>query len=407
MSERAFLPYGRQTIDEDDVAAVAAALRGEYLTTGPVVSQFEEALKKRVGAFGAIACSSATAGLHLATAAIGLGPGDFVIVPTVTFLATANAVRYCGAEVVFADVDAQTGLMTPETLEEAISRCPVPPRAIMPVHLNGWSCDMAQIAEIARRHGARVIEDAAHALGATTRDRNGVAIPVGGCAESDMVVFSFHPVKTVAMGEGGAVTARDPDLLDSLALLRSHGIERNGSRFINKDLGFDADGSVNPWYYEMHQLGWNYRVTDIQCALGLSQLSKLDRFLARRGEIADHYDSALAGLAPIASPVPRSPIGTSGWHLYPVLVDFEQLGASRAAIVRRLRDEYRVGTQVHYVPVHLQPYYWQRYGNTQLPGALEYYRRVLSIPFYPSLTDGQIERVLEALRDVLVVGGVS
>ena len=235
-----------------------------------------------------------------------------------------------------------------------------------------------------------------------------MTVPVGGGADSDLIVFSFHPVKTVAMGEGGAVAARDPELLRSLALLRSHGMEREASRFTNKDLGFDANGSVNPWYYEMQELGWNYRVTDIQCALGLNQLSKLDRFLARRGEIADLYDSALADLASIARPVPRSLSGTSGWHLYPILIDFDRLEATRGGdrpLASRETCSWNAGPLCSCsLTTLLSGAIWQcsnfleRWNTT---------KRVLSIPFYPGLSDDEVERVSEALHDVLAVGGTS
>jgi UDP-4-amino-4,6-dideoxy-N-acetyl-beta-L-altrosamine transaminase len=401
VTAQTFLPYGRQSIDEDDVAAVVAALRGEMLTTGPLVNRFEEALASKVGSAGAVSCNSATSGLHLAAAAAGIGPGDFAIVPSITFLATANAVRYCGGEVVFADVDPQSGLLTPETLEAAIARSPKPPHTILPVHLNGWSCDMVGLAAIAKRHGARLIEDAAHAIGATQPDGNGGLVPVGACRLSDMAVFSFHPVKTITTCEGGAVTAKDPEILRRLGLLRSHGMVRDPAQFERRDLAFDDDGSVNPWYYEMPEFGWNLRQTDVHCALGLAQLDKLDRFLARREEIAARYDAALAHLAPHLRPTPRRPQGRSGWHLYPVLIDFAALGTSRARVMKALREEYSVGTQVHYIPVHMQPYYQRRYGDLDLPGAWAYYSRVLSIPFYASLKEAEVDRVCHALERVL------
>jgi UDP-4-amino-4,6-dideoxy-N-acetyl-beta-L-altrosamine transaminase len=395
---RPFLPYARQSIDESDIAAVSAALRGELLTTGPSVAAFEKALAARVDAPFAVSCNSATAGLHLAALALGLGPGDVAIVPTVTFLATANAVRYAGAEVVFADVDPDTGLMTPETFEAAIARAPSPPKAAFPVHLNGQPCDMAQLRGIADRHAIRLVEDAAHALGATLGN---AAHPVGTCTHSDMAVFSFHPVKAVAMGEGGAVTTRDPEMARSLARFRSHGMVREPAAFRDADLSRDAGGAVNPWYYEMHEFGWNYRASDLNCALGLSQLGRLEQFLARRSAIAATYDRLLAPLAPTLRPVPRVQWGRSGWHLYAVLVDFAAAGKSRAAVMNELRERHGVGTQVHYLPVHLQPYYRARYGHCDLPGSLAYYERVMAIPFYPALPDEDVERVAGALAEVL------
>lgn len=400
MSSQKFLPYGRQTIEDDDVAAVAAVLRGDFLTTGPAVAAFEQGLASLTGAAHAVVCNNATAGLHLAVAALGIGPGDVAVVPTMTFLATANALRFQGADVVFADVDPRTGLMTPETLEAAISSSPKVPRAILPVHLNGWSCDMSGIGAIARRIGARVIEDGAHALGGTTFAADGSEVRVGGNTDADMTVFSFHPVKTVAMGEGGAVTTNDSDLHTRLTDLRSHGMVREQNRFLNQEAALDEDGTANPWYYEMQSLGWNYRASDINCALGLSQLAKLGRFLERREELAALYDDQLADYAPLIRPVPRAP-GRSGWHLYPVHIDFASIGRSRAQVMKTLRDKHQVGTQVHYIPVHSQPYYSALYGDRSFPGADAYYAGILSIPFYAGLSDDDAARVVFALTEEL------
>ena len=296
MTEK-FLPYGRQVIDDDDIAAVVAVLKGDFLTTGPTVEKFEAAFAERVGARFAVACSSGTAALHLATLAAGLGEGDSAIVPTVTFLATANAVRFVGADVVFADVDKATGLLRPEDLEMAIAASSGNAKAVLPVHLGGQSADMAAIAKIAKRHGMIVIEDACHALGTTLDD--GV---VGDCQHSAMAAFSFHPVKTIAMGEGGAVTTNDPVLYEKLTRLRNHGMTRDPQRFSNDDLAFGDDGSPNPWYYEMPEVGFNYRASDIHCALGLSQLRKLDAFVSARRSLADTYDRLLAPFAPYDRP---------------------------------------------------------------------------------------------------------
>ncbi len=393
----AFLPYGRQWLDEADVEAVTAVLRGDYLTTGPAVADFEAALAERVGAGFCVSCNSATAGLHLAALALDLKPGDTAVVPTVTFLATANAVRFTGADVVFADVDPETGLMTPETLEDAINRAPKPPKAVFPVHLNGQPCEMPAISTIARRHNIRVVEDAAHALGAVLAGGEGAAHPVGACSHSDMAVFSFHPVKTVAMGEGGAVTTSDPGLAARLSRLRSHGMVREVEQFRSPELALDSSGAPNPWYYEMHELGWNYRASDLNCALGLSQLKKLDRFLGRRCAIADAYDRLVAPLASVMRPVPRISYASSGWHLYVLLMDFSRLNRTRRSVMVELRDRYGIGTQVHYLPVHLQPYYRNLDRELRLPGAETYYERILSIPFFPAMTDADVERVAAAL----------
>lgn len=396
-----FLPYGRHQIDEDDIAAVVSVLRSDSLTGGPVVAEFEQAFAARVGARFAVACANGTAGLHLAAMALGLGPDDAVIVPTLTFLATANAARYVGAEVTFADVDAATGLMRPADLQEAHARAASrKARAVIPVHLNGQCVDMEAVAEFSGRHGMRIIEDACHAIGATYRTRSGEEVRVGACRHSDMTVFSLHPVKTIAMGEGGVVTTNDPDLHAALLRLRNHGMVREASLFVQREEAFDADGRPNPWYYEMPEPGYNYRASEIHCALGLSQLRKLDRFLARRRELADAYDKALKPLAPLVQPIPRAAGCMSGWHLYVVHMDFPSVRMTRATLMRRLLGK-GIGTQVHYLPVHRQPYYRSRYGNTQLPGADAYYASCLSLPLFPAMSNGEVERVVATLADEL------
>lgn len=396
-----FLPYGRHQIDEDDIAAVVAVLRSDSLTGGPVVAEFEQAFAERVGARFAVACANGTAGLHLAAMALGLSANDTVIVPTLTFLATANAARYVGAELAFADVDPATGLMRPEDLLEAHANSVGRKiRAVIPVHLNGQCVDMESIAEFAGRNGLRIIEDACHAIGATYRTRSGEEVRVGACRHSDMTVFSLHPVKTIAMGEGGVVTTNDPDLHAALLRLRNHGMVREAARFVQREEAFDADGQPNPWYYEMPEPGYNYRASEIHCALGLSQLRKLDRFLARRRELANLYDKMLAPLTPLLHPLPRVTGCTGGWHLYVVHVDFPSTNASRAALMRRLLGK-GIGTQVHYLPVHRQPYYRFRYANMHLPGADAYYASCLSLPLFPVMTDAEVGRVAATLADEL------
>jgi len=396
-----FLPYGRHQVDDDDIAAVVSVLRSDSLTGGPVVAEFERAFAERVGARFAVACANGTAGLHLATLALGLEPDDAVIVPTLTFLATANAARYVGAEVIFSDVDPATGLMRPSDMQDALAReTGWKIKAVLPVHLNGQCVDMESVAEFAGRHGLRVIEDACHAIGAAYRTRSGEEVPVGSCRHSDMTVFSLHPVKTIAMGEGGVVTTNDPVLHDRLLRLRNHGMTRDQQCFVERQQAFDKAGLPNPWYYEMPELGYNYRASEIHCALGLSQLHKLDRFLARRRELADIYDKELALLAPVIRPVPSRNLESDGWHLYTILIDFSAAGTSRGTVMRRLAQS-GIGTQVHYIPVHLQPYYRYRYGESHLAGALSYYERTLSLPLYPGMHDEDVDRVVFTLKQVL------
>lgn len=395
------LPYGCHQVDDDDVAAVVKVLRGELIAGGgPVGQALEHAFAERVGARHAVVCSSGTAALHLAALALGLGEGDAVIVPTLTFLATANAARYVGAEVVFADVDAETGLLTEATLESALARAGGKARALFPVHLNGQCVDMARIGSLATRHGLFVVEDACHALGATYSG-DGVSHLAGACAHSAMTTFSLHPVKAIAMGEGGMITTNDPALADAMRRLRSHGMIRDPARFEQPGEAFAADGQVNSWYYEMPEIGFNFRASEINSALGLSQLGKLDAFLARRRALACRYDEALAPLAPLLRPVPRQPHGNSGWHLYVVLVDFAAAGVDREGLMTRLRDR-GIGTQIHYLPVHRQPYYRRRYSGLYMPGADTYYARCLSLPLFPAMANADVDFVAAALREELL-----
>jgi len=389
-----FLPYGRQTIDDDDIAAVTAVLRSDFLTSGPEVDRFEQSLTEVTGAAHAVSCSTGTAALHLAVAGLGLGEGDHVIVPSVTFLASANCARYVGAEVTFADVDPATGLLTAAHLEDAVKRAQGKAKAVIPVHLNGQGCDVRAIADVAARHRLFIIEDACHALGGTTPDGKAV----GDMGLTQAACFSFHPVKTIATGEGGAVTTNDPKLDAAMRTLRSHGMVRQPKEPLSPELGLDENGQPNPWYYEMPEVGWNHRLSDIQAALGRSQLRKLGAFVARRTDIVARYDAAFAKNNRIR-PVGRSG-GKPAWHLYVVHIDFAAVGKSRSAVMRELSTR-GIGTQVHYLPVHLQPYYQRRYGRQTLPGAEAYYARCLSLPLYPTMTDADVDRVVATLSDVV------
>ncbi|HLZ76296.1 UDP-4-amino-4,6-dideoxy-N-acetyl-beta-L-altrosamine transaminase [Phenylobacterium sp.] len=387
-STKAILPYGRQTIEDDDISAVVEALKSDFLTTGPLVEAFETAFAETVGARHAVACANGTAALHLAMLALDVQPGEVVIAPSITFLATANCARYVGAEVVFADVDPDSGLMTPETLADALTRVgDRKPRAVLPVHLRGDAADLPGLAALANDAGAVLVEDAPHALG-TAMTYGNVAERVGDARHSAMATFSFHPVKTIATGEGGMVTTNDPALAERLRVMRSHGMVR--------------PAGADPWWYEMPEPGFNYRLPDILCALGLSQLKKLPRFAARRRALAMAYEAALAPLAPMVRIAARPAWSDPVLHLLCVLIDFEAAGTTRRQVVDALRER-GVGTQVHYIPVHRQPYYAERYGGLDLPGAEAWYDRCLSLPLYPGMADGDVERVVEALRGVLGV----
>lgn len=380
------LPYGRQTIEDDDIAAVAEALKADFLTTGPTVEAFEVAFAETVGARHAVACSNGTAALHLAMMALDVKPGEVVIAPSITFLATANCARYVGADVVFADVDPDTGLMTPETLAQAIARVGERRlRAVLPVHLRGDACDLPGLEALARDAGAVLVEDAPHALG-TTMTFGNTAENVGDVRHSAMATFSFHPVKTIATGEGGMITTNDPAIAARLKVLRSHGMVR-------------PEG-CEPWWYEMPEPGFNYRLPDILCALGLSQLKKLPRFAARRRALSAAYAEALAPLAPVVRIADQPAWSDPVLHLMVALIDFEAVGKSRRDVVEALKAR-GVGTQVHYIPVHRQPYYRKLYGELDLPGAEAWYARCLSLPLYPGMEDGDVATVAAALKDVL------
>jgi UDP-4-amino-4,6-dideoxy-N-acetyl-beta-L-altrosamine transaminase len=381
-----FLPYGRQSIDDSDVQAVLDTLRSDYLTTGPRVPAFEAALCEVANAKHAVAVSNGTAALHAACFAADIGPGDDVVVPAITFVASANCARYQGAEVVFADVDPNSGLMTADTLQAAITP---KTKAVVPVHLNGMPVDLPGVHRIARQSGARVIEDAAHALGASLH-----GAPIGNGAHGDLAIYSFHPVKHITTGEGGAIVTNDDHLAARLRMFRDHGIARTDDSF--------QSPSPGPWYYEQQELGHNLRLSAIHCALGTSQISRLGTFIARRRAIAARYDALFTAVDHV-QPVSGGPEGArSAYHLYPVLIDFESAGKSRAEVMAALRER-RIGTQVHYIPVPSQPYYAQRDGWTmeQFPGAAAYYARVLSLPMYPTLEDPDIDRVVDAVRTVL------
>lgn len=381
------IPYGKQWLDEADIEAVVEVLCSDWLTQGPKVDEFERRLAERCGAKHAVAVSSGTAALHLACLAASIGPGDEVVTSPMTFVASANCVLYVGAEPVFADVQPDTLNLDPARLRTALTERT---RAIIPVHFAGHPCDMEEIAGLARARGITVIEDACHALGAEYRGS-----PVGACAYSDMTVFSFHPVKHATTGEGGAVLTNNPDLDRRLRMLRTHGITNDPALFLQADRE-----TAGPWYYELQELGFNYRITDIQCALGLSQLGKLDQFLARRAEIAALYRRLLGGVDGLTLPCERDYV-RHAWHIFPVrLTDTDT--AKRKRIFERLRGQ-GIGVQVHYIPVHLQPLYRQRFSHApgDFPNAERYYAETVTIPLFPKMRDEDAERVADALANAL------
>jgi UDP-4-amino-4,6-dideoxy-N-acetyl-beta-L-altrosamine transaminase len=405
----AFLPYGRQQVDTTDQRAVAEVLASVWLTCGPKVEEFERALAKACGARHAVAVSNGTAALHVALLAAGVGSGQRVLTTPNTFVASANCAAYVGATPDFADIDPVTLNLSPASLEQ---RWRDDVRAVVAVDFAGYPCDMPAIAKLARRRGAAVIEDAAHALGTRFRVANRWH-KVGGHPWADLTTLSFHPVKTITTGEGGAILTNDDKLAARCRQFRSHGIVRDTVAF-----QFDPDtlaprvaGSpavVAPWYYEMQALGFNYRITDIQCALGISQLAKLSAFIKRRQEVVDCYNKAFAKLSHVRRPVQaRQPVAgfeqtRPSWHLYVLQLDFAALGWTRGAFMQALRAR-GIGSQVHYIPVHLQPFYRATYGYAPglCPVAEAYYRCCLSLPLYGSMSDADIKRVVAVVTELI------
>ena len=386
-------PYSRPNVSETDALAAGAVLTEQFLTEGPQLAAFEAAFGELLCGVDAAVCSSGTAALHLAYIAAGLGPGAGLLTTPLTFLATANAARFCGAPVVFADVDPVTGNLSPDAVRRGLKETTVPIRAITAVHLAGRPCDLIALREIADEHGCLLVEDACHAIGARYGDDNGVGYSAGGCAHADLATFSFHAIKHIAMGEGGAVAARDPALMERIRLLRSHGIQRAPDSWQSPP---EPDA---PWYYEMHQLGFNYRLTEAQCALGLSQLDHLADDNNRRNAIARLYRARLSDCPHIDVPAPVQWVDGHAWHLFPIAIDFKALGKSRGNVMRALADR-GVGTQVHYIPLYHQPYY-AGVVDAPLPGAEAYYARTLSIPMYPQLTDGEVTEIAGLIREVV------
>lgn len=370
------IPYGKQTIDQDDIQAVVDVLQSDFLTTGPKIAEFEQTVADYVGAKYAVAISNGTSALHAACFAAGIGPGDEVITTQLTFAASANCVLYCGGTPVFADVDPKTYNIDPEDIQRKITDRT---KAIIAVHLAGQPCDMDAIHSIAREHGLIVIEDGAHALGSVYKGKK-----VG--SMSDMTTFSFHPVKPITTGEGGMIVTDNEDFYKKMILFRSHGITRDDSMMTRND---------GPWFYQQFDLGYNYRITDIQCALGCSQMKKLDRFLALRKEIVAHYNEAFADCDNIITPYQLSDT-ESGWHLYIVQVK----NCDRRQVFEKMREK-GIGVNVHYIPVYMHPYYQEHgYENVHCANAEEIYSHIISLPLYPGLTSEQQDYVIDTLKSL-------
>ncbi len=383
------IPYGRQDISEEDIQQVVDVLRSDYLTQGPAVPAFEKSISDYCGAQHAVAVNSATSALHIACLALDVGAGDLVWTTPITFVASANCALYCGAEIDFVDIDPQTYNMSVERLSEKLAQASLNgklPKVVIPVHLCGQPCDMAGIHSLSQQYGFKVIEDASHAIGGRYRDQ-----PIGNCRYSDITIFSFHPVKIITTAEGGMAMTNDAQLAKRMQLLRSHGITRDAG-----EMTHDPDG---PWYYQQIDLGYNYRMTDMQAALGLSQMHRLDEFVSKRHTIAKRYDRLLADL-PITTPW-QDPHGYSGLHLYVIRLTLAQISKSHRQIFEELRAS-DIGVNLHYIPVYRQPYYeGLGFKAGYCPEAERYYAEAISLPMYPGLTEEKQDKVIESLRQAI------
>jgi UDP-4-amino-4,6-dideoxy-N-acetyl-beta-L-altrosamine transaminase len=384
------IPYGRQSISDADIQAVVDVLRSDFLTQGPVVPRFERGIASYCGAAYGVAANSATSALHIACLALGVSPGDRVWTSPITFVASANCALYCGAEVDFVDIDPLTYNLCPQQLRSKLERARAAnrlPKVVIPVHFSGLPCDMAAIHALSLEFGFRILEDASHAIGASYQQHK-----VGSCQFSDITVFSFHPVKIITTAEGGLATTQSAELAQSMQEFRSHGITRETARLHQADSG--------PWYYEQQQLGFNYRMTEMQAALGVSQLDSLDDWIDRRHQLADTYDQALSAM-PLVLPR-RDAQARSGLHLYVVQVDQRLTTQDRRQVFDALRG-MGIGVNVHYIPVHLQPYYTALgFQPGQFPAAEAYYRQCISLPMYVGLTDAMQQTVVGALQKILL-----
>jgi len=379
--------YGKQSIDQSDIDAVVEVLKSDFLTQGPAIEKFEKCVAEYCGAKYAVAVTNATSALHIACLAAGLGKGDVLWTSPITFTASANCGRYCGADVDFVDIDPSTYNMSVDELEKKLQKIVVKPKVVIPVHLAGQSCDMDKIYKLSQEYGFKVIEDASHAIGADYKSTK-----IGCCKYSDLTVFSFHPVKIVTTGEGGMVLTNDKELHEKLLLYRSHGITRD-----TKLMTRPVDG---PWYYQQIELGFNYRMTDMQAALGYSQMQKVDEFVSRRRYLAKRYDELLKNINNIQLPDQNEDTDSS-WHLYVVRVDFSKISKTKQQIFAEMKDR-GICLNLHYIPVHTQPYYKNmRFEDGDFPNSEKYYEEAFTLPLYYSLTDEQQDYIVKNLVEVL------
>lgn len=398
-SEKTFIPYGKQCLKDDDIAAVVEVLKSDWITQGPTIAKFEKAVANKTGAQYAVAVATGTAALHCACFAAGIGDGDEIITSPITFAASGNCALFLGASVKFVDIRTDTYCMDPKRLEAAITP---KTKAIIPVDFAGQPCDMDEVCAIAKKHNICVIHDAAHSIGATYKNRQ-----VGSLA--DMTIFSFHPVKLITTGEGGMIVTDDEEIAEKLSLFRTHGITNDDNSMLCIEQSADNESSFakeqyktrSPWYYEMQTLGYNYRITDLQCALGLSQLKKLDGFIQRRRAIAAKYNEEFSKSPYLIVPHQEDD-RQSVWHLYMLRIKLDKTKKTRRQIFEQLRA-LKVGVHVHYIPLHLQPYYMDKFGYKRgdFPKAEAYYDSALTIPLFPAMSDKDCERVIRSVLETV------
>jgi UDP-4-amino-4,6-dideoxy-N-acetyl-beta-L-altrosamine transaminase len=384
------IPYGRQDITQSDIDAVVEVLKSDFLTQGPKVPLFEQTVAAKVGAKHALATNSATSALHVACLALGLGSGDWLWTSPITFVASANCGLYCGAKVDFVDINPRTYNLCPKAFEQKLIQAEnngTLPKVLVAVHLSGQPCDMAAFHSLSQRYGFKIIEDASHAIGGKYQGE-----PIGNCHYSDITVFSFHPVKIITTAEGGLALTNDVALAEKMDLLRSHGITREPHLMTHT-----PDG---PWYYQQVALGYNYRMTELQAALGISQMARLDDYVARRHQLAERYEAALKNL-PLTLPW-QHPDSYSGWHLYIIRLQLDKISKTHRQVFEELREQ-GIGVNMHYIPVHTQPYYQQTgFNQGDFPEAESYYKEAFSLPLYPALTEADQDHVIQVLTEVFL-----
>ncbi len=389
-----FLPYSRQSIDQKDILEVTKVLKSSFITQGPKINEFEKNFAKYVGSKYAVACATGTAALHISCQSLNLGKNGNLLTSPITFVASANCSQFVGANTYFADIDPHSHCISPQSLEKILKKKKID--VVVLVHMSGHSADLNEFYKLKKKYGFKIIEDSCHALGGTYQNKK-----VGSCFYSDISTFSFHPVKPITTGEGGMVTTNDEKIYKKLLKFRTHGIHKNSKEFENRNMGFDKFGNSNLWYYEMSDLGYNYRITDIQAALGNSQLKKVDKFINQRRKIAKIYDKGFSKNKLITTPKTKPNI-KHAYHLYTLMIDFQKLKKTRNELMLELK-KFNIGTQVLYIPVHLQPYYSKKYGFKigDFPSAERYYNNCLSIPIFAELKKKEVEFIIEKINSLV------